>query len=281
MIENDYICINDHKRSFPFFMNQEQRKKVIIKSLESNEEITIHEIVSRCQVSEITVRRDLTYLEKKGVLKRTHGGAVRNAAIPELFGWDSNLKQNKDRKVEICRLASTLIEEGDTIYMDCGTTVFRLAQFLHRFKSLRVITNSLPVVSDLMPYPHIHVYLIGGELDNARKALYGPTTQELLSRHKADKAFIGARGVSLSAGLSCHNEKEASITLRMAEYADKVYLLCDSSKIESQSYYNYSPVSLVDYLVTDTKIDPSVLEMYRREGIRVITPEQETAVYGK
>jgi len=124
-----------------------------------------------------------------------------------------------------------------------------------------------------MPYPHIRVYLIGGELDNARKALYGPTTQELLSRYKADKAFIGAGGFSLTGGLSCHNEKEASITLRMAEYADKVYLLCDSSKFEKQSYYNYSPVSLVDYLVTDKKIDLSVLEIYRREGIRVITPE--------
>jgi len=271
---------NDHKRSCPFFMNQEQRKKVIIKSLESNEEISIHEIVMRCQVSEITARRDLALLEKKGVLKRTHGGAVRSTALRELFGWDSNLKQNKERKVEISKLASTLVDEGDTIYMDCGTTVYHLAQFLHRFKQLRVITNSLPVVSDLMPYPHIHVYLIGGELDNTRKALYGPPTQELLSRHKADKAFIGARGVSLSAGLSCHSEKEASITLRMAEYADKVYLLCDSSKIEKQSYYNYSPVSLIDYLVTDKKIDPSLLEMYRREGIRVITPEPAPATYG-
>ena len=263
-----------HKRSKTikiYIMNQEQRKRVILKLLESNEAISIHEIVSNCQVSEVTIRRDLALLEKKGMLKRIHGGAVRQTAISELFGFDNGLRQNKELKTEICRLASTFIEEGDTIYMDCGTTVYLLAQFLHRFKRLRVITNSLPVVSELISSPHIRVHFIGGELDNARKALYGPTTQELLARYKADKAFIGAGGIKLSEGLSCHNEKEASITHRMAEYAEKVYLLCDSSKIEKPSYYNYSGISLIDFLVTDNKIDPSVLQMYRNEDVKVVT----------
>ena len=254
-------------------MNQEQRKRVIIKSLESQEAISIHDIVLNCKVSEITARRDLALLEKNGVLKRIHGGAVKQTAISELFGFDKGLRQNKEQKSEICKIASSFIQEGDTIYMDCGTTVFLLAKFLHRFKRLRVITNSLPVVSELMSSPHIRVHLIGGELDNVRKALYGPTTQELLARYKADKAFIGAGGVKLSEGLSCHNEKEASITHRMAEYAEKVYLLCDSSKIEKPSYYNYSGLSLIDFLVSDNKIDPSVLQMYRRNGIHVIIPE--------
>ena len=154
-----------HKRSKTikiYIMNQEQRKRVILKLLESNEAISIQEIVSNCQVSEVTIRRDLALLEKKGMLKRIHGGAVRQTAISELFGFDK--------------------------------------------------------------------------------------------------------------GLSCHNEKEASITHRMAEYAEKVYLLCDSSKIEKLSYYNYSGISLIDFLVTDNKIDPSVLEMHCGEGIRVITP---------
>jgi DeoR family fructose operon transcriptional repressor len=252
-------------------MTQEQRKKIILKLLEQNDEVSIREIVMQCNISEITVRRDLTLLEKKGLLKRTHGGAVRSAVIPALFGFNSNSLERRTQKMEICKLAVSYIEENDTIYMDCGTTVYFLSSLLPRFKNLRVITNSLPVVSELMLHPHIKVYLIGGELDTSLKALYGPMTDNLLLKYKADKAFIGAGGVSLSQGLSSNHEKEASVTLKMAEAADKVYLLCDSSKIENTSYYNYSSLSLVDYLITDNGISPSVLELYKNKGINILT----------
>ena len=252
-------------------MTPELRKKSILKLLDQKDEISIQEIVARCNVSEITVRRDLILLEKKGLLKRIHGGAVRNSVISEIFGFDNNALSCSNQKMDICKLAASQIEENDTIYMDCGTTVYFLAHFLSSFKNLRVITNSLPVVSELMPHPHISVYLIGGELDNIRKALYGPMTENLLSRYKADKAFIGAGGVSLTSGLSSNHEKEASITLKMAEAADKVYLLCDSSKIEKNSYFNYSPLTFVDYLITDKKISPATLELYRSKNINVLT----------
>jgi|SRR5665647_69040 len=251
-------------------MTQELRKKLILKLLEQNEEVSIQEIVLRCEISEITVRRDLTFLEKKGLLKRTHGGAVRNTIVTELFGFDNRSRDRRNQKMEICKLAASFIEENDTIYMDCGTTVYYLSLLLPRFKNLRVITNSLPVVSQLMPHPHIKVYLIGGELDTSRKALYGPMTENLLSRYKADKAFIGAAGVSLLQGLSSNHEKEASVTLKMAEAADKVYLLCDSSKIENISYFNYSSLSLLDYLITDKKISPTLLEMYKSKNINIL-----------
>jgi len=252
-------------------MTQELRKKTILKLLEQNEEVSIQEIVLRCNVSEITVRRDLTVLEMKGLLKRTHGGAVLNGVVPELFGFDNKSLERRNQKIAICKLAATFIEENDTIYMDCGTTVYFLSSFLPRFKNLRVITNSLPVVSELMPHPHIKVYLIGGELDTSLKALYGPMTENLLSRYKADKAFIGAGGISVSHGLSSNHEKEASITLKMAEAANKVYLLCDSSKIEHNSYFNYSSLSLVDQLITDNEISLPVLELYKSKNIKILT----------
>lgn len=175
-------------------MTQERRKKIILKLLKQNDEVSIQEIVLRCGVSEITVRCDLTFLAKTGLLKRTHRGAVLNSVTPELFGFDNNSLERRNQKKAICKLAATFIEENDTIYMDCGTTVYFLSSFLSRFKNLRVITNSLPVVSELMPHPHIKVYLIGGELDTSLKALYGPMTENLLSKYKADKAFIGAGG---------------------------------------------------------------------------------------
>lgn len=272
MIVCDYLCcIRSYSIFKQLLMTQEVRKKMILKLLDQQDEVSIQQIVMRCDVSEITARRDLTLLEKKGLLKRTHGGAVRTAVLSEMFGFENNSLERRNQKMEICRLAVSLIEENDTIYMDCGTTVYFLASLLPRFRNLRVITNSLPVVSELMPHPHIGVYLIGGELDTTRKALYGPMTENLLSRYKADKAFIGAGGVSLSHGLSSNHEKEASITLKMAQAADKVYLLCDSSKIENDSYFNYSSLSLVDYLITDKEISPSILDLYKGENINILT----------
>jgi DeoR family transcriptional regulator, fructose operon transcriptional repressor len=251
-------------------MSQESRKKFILNVLDKKESINIKNIVAICNVSEITARRDLNDLEKKGFLIRTHGGAIKSKITNGLFDFDNKSIQNRNQKIEICRYASSFIEENDTIYLDCGTTVFYLAKFLTRFQRLRVITNSLPVISELLPYPNIQVYLIGGELDNSRKALYGPMTENLLNRYKADKAFIGAGGVSMAHGLSSMDEKEASVTIKMAESAKQVFLLCDSSKIEKDSYFTYSSLSVVNYLLTNKDVDPKLLNLYKKKQINII-----------
>lgn len=238
--------------------------------LEKNEEVSIREIVARCGVSEITVRRDFASLEEKKLIKRTHGGAILADTTPEVSGFYSKTKKFSKEKNEICQLAASFIEENDTIFIDCGTTAFFLARYLTRFNNLRVITNSYSIVSELIPYPQIKVYLIGGELDNERMAFYGPMTDNVLSRYKADKAFIGAGGVSLEDGLSSNEEKEAMITIKMAEAADKVYLLCDSSKVQKNSYFTYSSLSLVDHMITDKGISSSYLELYKSNNINVL-----------
>ena len=96
-------------------------------------------------------------------------------------------------------------------------------------------------------------------------------TDSLISRYKADKAFIGAGGVSLAHGLSSSDEKDASVTVKMAEAAQKVFLLCDSSKIEKDSYFTYSSLSLITYLITDKNVDPKLLDLYKNNKINVVT----------
>jgi len=252
-------------------MTQELRIKYILNHLIKVESITIQDIVEKCDVSEITARRDLNTLEKRGLLIRTHGGAIKSEVPNGTFGFDKKLIQNRDNKIEICRFAAGFVEEDDTIYIDCGTTTYYLSRFLTKFRNLRIITNSLAVVSELMPFSNITVYLIGGELDNSRKALYGQMTDTLISRYKADKAFIGAGGVSLVHGLSSIDEKDASVTIKMAEAAQKVFLLCDSSKIEKDSYFTYSSLSLISYLVTDNNVDPKLVDLYKNNKINIVT----------
>jgi len=252
-------------------MEHELRKRYILNYLNKNESISIQDIVGNFDISEITARRDLNELESKGFLFRVHGGAIKSKMTGGLFDFNNKAIQFRDQKIEICRYAAGFIEEGDTIYMDCGTTVYFLARFLKKIQNLRVITNSLPVISELLPFPRIKVYLIGGELDNSRKALYGPMTENLLNRYKADKAFIGAGGASIAHGLSSVDEKEASITIKMAESAKQVFLLCDSSKLEKDSYFTYSSLSLVTYLITNNSVDKQLLELYRKNGINIVT----------
>ncbi len=252
-------------------MNQELRKKFILSHLDKFDTINIQEIVTKCAISEITARRDLGTLESHGLLIRTHGGAIKSEITSGMFSFDNNSVKNREEKIEICRFASGFIEDNDTIYMDCGTTVVFLARFITKFRNLRVITNSLPVVSELLPFSNITVYLIGGVLDNTRRALYGQMTDSLIARFKADKAFIGGGGISLAHGLSSGDEKSASITVKMAEAAQKVFLLCDSSKIEKDSYYTYSSLSMISYLITDQKVDPKTIELYRNNNINLVT----------
>jgi DeoR family fructose operon transcriptional repressor len=249
----------------------ELRKRFIINYLDKNEFIGIRKISQRCNVSEITARRDLSDLSEQGLLVRTHGGAIRIESGVKMFDFDKKALQFRNEKIEICRFASSFIHENDTIYMDCGTTVYFLARYLSRFKNLRVITNSLPVISDLLPQVQIKTYLIGGELDNSRKALYGPMTERLLDTYKADKAFIGAGGVSLNHGLSSIDEKEASITRKMAEAAKEVYLLCDSSKLEKDSYFTYSSLALVSYMITDRNVPADIVTLYKEKQINLLT----------
>lgn len=252
-------------------MTQELRIKFILSHLVKVESITIQDIVDKWKVSEITARRDLNTLEKKGLLIRTHGGAIKSETASGMFGFDKRAIVNRENKIEICRFAAGFVEDNDTIYIDCGTTTYYLSRFLTKLRNLRIITNSLPVVSELLPFSNITVYLIGGELDNSRKALYGPMTDSLISRYKADKAFIGAGGVSLAHGLSSIDEKEASVTVKMAEAAKKVFLLCDSSKIEKDSYFSYSSLSLVSYLITDRNIDPELADQYKNNKINIVS----------
>jgi DeoR family fructose operon transcriptional repressor len=254
-------------------MNFERRKRLILEQLEKEGSVLIPEIAARCQVSEITARRDLAELEKSGLLIRSYGGATMSRGVENMFSFDRKAMQNKEKKIQICRKAATLISDNDIIYIDCGTTVYHLTQFLKNFNSLRVITNSLPVVSDLQCHPHIKVYLIGGELDCKRKALYGPLSELGLEKYRAHKAFIGASGITIDRGISSNDEKEAQITLKMAGTASEVYLLCDSSKFEEDSFFKYADLSLVTSIITDEEISEPVLHLYKKNKINIIVSE--------
>ena len=251
-------------------MIPELRKEVILNTLNENGVLDTHEIMKKCNVSEITIRRDLTELEAKGLLIRTHGGAIKSKVTEMLFTYDLKINQNRNNKEMICQLAYRFIEEGDVIFIDCGTTLSMITSFITKFNKLTVITTSLPVISELIKYPNIRLSLIGGEIDIERQAIYGSVAENNVKLYHANKAFIGADGISLKKGLSSYDEKEGFISKQMMENADEVFLLCDSSKIEKNSFVIFASIANIHHLITDNGISPEHLKMYRDYGVDVI-----------
>ncbi len=251
-------------------MHQEIRKKLVLDLLNEHDAITIQDVVRRCGVSEITIRRDLVDLEAKGLIIRTHGGAVKTRAVGHLFTYDQRFNRNRENKEAICKVASRFIADNDIIFVDCGTTIIHLTRYIPKCESVTVITNSLPVISEMINFPQVKLVLIGGEAVSERKAIYGPVAERNIDQYHATKAFVGADGVTLAKGLSSFDEKESAITLKMIENADETYLLCDSSKIGKDSYITFAPLSVIDCLITDKELDRTLVNRYREGHVNII-----------
>ena len=242
----------------------EIRKKIILNLLKDKDSVSVQEIVNQCNASEITIRRDLSELEGKGLLIRTHGGAIKNTSVENLFTFNSRMDLNREKKEYICKIASNFINDKDIIFIDCGSTVSFLLIYISKKVSLTVITNSLPIVSELIHFENIKLIVIGGEVLNERKATYGRSAERSISQYHANKAFIGSDGISISNGLTSYDEKESLITLKMAENADEVFLLCDSTKIEKNSFVSFAPVSIITSVITDKELDPKFISKYKK-----------------
>lgn len=247
-------------------MSYQNRKQKILKIIETQGEVDVKNLAQMLNISEISIRRDLNLLSADGLIFRTHGGAMKPslANIPASFEQKTN--KNIEQKDEICRLAAQEILDGDIIFMDCGSTVFRLCQFIKN-KQIKVITNSLPVVYELLN-SEVSINLIGGELDEKRQAIHGKMAIEHIERYKADKAFLGVDGISIENGLSAVSEKEAEITNAMSTNAGTTFLLCDASKLGKDKYLKFAPLTIIDVLVTDEK--SAIIEPYQDLGIRVL-----------
>lgn len=247
-------------------MTFQKRSQLILAVLEESGEVDIHGLALKLEMSEITVRRDLNRLAEEGRLARTHGGAMKIDPLINFKAFENKTATNGKAKEAIARRAAAEINDGDIIFMDCGSTVARLCPFI-RNKRIKVITNSLPVIYELRESA-VTLNMIGGEVDRDRQAVHGKIAEEHIARYKANKAFLGVDGISLN-GLFAHSEKEASITLAFAEQSKTTYMLCDAGKIGKESYLHFSDLDLVQFLITDSMAKE--LDRYRSKGVKVFT----------
>lgn len=251
-------------------MNSQIREKFILNTLDKYGKIVVKQVVERFNVSGMTARRDIARLAQQGYLLRTHGGAIKSDPLSNMFSFSRRIDRYKDRKIAIGQRAAQFVKNNETIYIDSGTTLIRMCQFLKNKKGLKIITNSIPAASELTNYSDMEVILIGGKIIAERRSIYGPVAVRQVAEYNVNKAFIGTDGVSLKRGLSAYDNNEANVSRTIIDSADQVFLLCDSSKIEKDSFYVFAPLSIIDFLIIDDEIDKNIAAKYKDRNINLI-----------
>lgn len=226
-------------------MRFEARKREILKQLKEKELLEVNEIAQILGVSDITIRRDFDQLANEKLLVRTHGGAVLLEEKP--FAFETKETKNIEAKKLIGQKASALINDGHTIFLDCGSTTLQMCPFLHD-KKIKIITNSLPVVS-AMQGSKATINLIGGEIDPERQAIHGKMAEWHIIQYYADKAFIGVDAIDNDNSLWAQSEKEASNSIAMIQNAHQTFVLADSSKLGKKSYLKFGELSNKVHLI--------------------------------
>jgi len=251
-------------------MFAEERKLKILDLLNQNNKVTVSELVRLFNVSSATIRSDLRELNDRGQLIRTHGGAI----IETGAGFEPDTKQKRDlnlaAKQKIARLAIDLINNGDTVIFDTGTTTLELAKLLNQRQRITAVTNDFEIARVLEEFNSISVVMLGGQLRRNFHCTVGAAGIEMLAQLSVDKAFMGTNSFSISNGASTPNIEQAEIKKAMVASAQKVILLCSNRKLGKDSFAHFASLDQIDKLVIE-KIDVNEKFEFEERGVEVLT----------
>ncbi len=245
----------------------EERRRAIIELLESERRVRVEDLARRFDVSAVTIRKDLAELEARGVLQRTHGGAVPAHKSRFNPSFIEKLELHAAEKRAIALAALEHIREGDALILDAGSTTLALARaMLGRFRHLTVITSSVPIALELARAGW-DLILTGGHLREHSLALIGPAAVNTLTDFHVDKAFLGATGVTLREGYSTPNPLDAQLKQAMMRAADESYVLADSSKLGRGVLANYARLEDIRLLITDARAPTDFIAGLQQRGV--------------
>jgi len=244
-----------------------ERQKRVLEIIRQRNAVRVDELCEALSVSAATIRRDLEMLEAEGCIRRVHGGAVDGQARLEEPLFDDKAGLAGTEKLGIARLALAHIREGDTIYLDGGSTILELARLLRDRSDITVVTNSLRAAVELASAGP-RLMLLGGEFRRRSQTIVGTMTRSLLETIYLDVAFMGTIGVT-EAGLTTTDPNEAFTKQLVMTRARRVVLLADSSKIGKVSFAHAGALSDIGVLVTDGGADPQFVKKIRKVGVTV------------
>lgn len=252
--------------------NTSERREQTISLLKKNGSVQVTDLCQRFGVSAVTIRNDLAALERQGIATRAYGGAYLQDSDmrPQEHSIEDKTQLHKTLKQKIAAAAVRLIEEGDTLILDSGTTTYCIAEALQEFNDIVVMTNGLNIANALFAAEGVEVLVIGGKLRRKSMSFYGLQTDSLLENYHFNKLFLGVDGFSLEKGITTHNENEARLNRKMCEIVDEVIVVTDSSKFGKVSLHKILETTRVDKIITDQGIPEDYRQGLERLGIQVV-----------
>mgnify|MGYP001220328700 CR=1 FL=1 len=230
------------------------RRSMILQKIKTDSAVSVSELSKEFNVSEVTIRKDLNTLYKRNLVIRTHGGAMMGSnpiATYDDVHINSKRFMHFREKQSIGRTAAALINDGDTIMLDSGTTTLEIAKNLHKFQRLTILTNAINVAIEVLQYKRFNVILLGGNLREPSQSTVGPIAESNLRLFYCDKLFLGVDSFNLESGLSTPNIEEANINQVMLTRAKEVIAVFDSSKINKRALAFITPVDNIHTIVCD------------------------------
>lgn len=247
----------------------DERRQHILELIQSQGRVLVSNLSEQLKISQITIRKDLDYLQSKGQIQRSHGGALRMQPSTLIdLTLQEKQKQNFHEKQRIATAAAKMVEEGQCIILDSGTTTTAVAERLKRFRQLTVITNAVNIAAELAG-TELEVILVGGALRKNSFSLVGPLAEDNLKEMHADILFLGVDGFDLEAGITTPNFLESRVNRAMVAAARQVVAVCDSSKFDRRSLSRIVPLSAIHHIISDQNLPKDAEEALRAMGIAV------------
>jgi DeoR family transcriptional regulator, aga operon transcriptional repressor len=249
-------------------VRQPDRLAAILDRLGEDGSVEVDDLAGEFDVSGSTVRRDLSVLEERGLLERTHGGAIGRDRAFEL-PLRVRGGQHRPEKLRIARAAAALVHDAGTVGLSGGTTTTEVARQLATFDRLTVVTNAVNIAAELAIRPNLRLIVTGGVARGTSYELVGPLAERSLEHLHVDTLFLGVDGVSLQAGFTTHEDVEAQTDLALIRHAARVVVVADASKIGRATVARICDASAVHELITDDAADSAVLDALRAAGVGV------------
>ena len=253
-----------------------ERRQEIVKQTNALGKVDVAELAGKYLVSTVTIRNDLNTLDEKGLIVRSRGGAVVNSRIAKELSVREKHCENLNVKQKLAIEASNLVNDGESIILDSGTTTEEIAKQLHGHKDLVVMTNGLNIANELSASDHNTVLITGGTLRKKSLSFYGRQAEASLTNLRFDKVFLGVDGIDEKAGLSTHFEHEANLNRMMCQISKEIIAVTDSSKFNRNGFYIINGLDAIDTLITDSRIPSSFIHYFEEKHIKlIIVPHPE------
>jgi len=254
-------------------MLAQERQRKVDERLHRDGAVSAAAMAEELNVSLETVRRDLLAMERKGLLKRVHGGAVVTGGLyPYLVLEEDRNRSHSGEKRELALAAASFVEEGDCIGLTSGSTTLEFARVLkERFARLTVVTYSASIFELLCDHADFTVILCGGHYRKEGRSFYGDLTMQMLERIHVRKGFIAPSAVSLESGIGDFEARSVPLQRKLLEHSDQVFILADSSKYECTALLKLADLRPEYRYITDSGLPEGLKELYRQNGIDIVT----------